>query len=172
MDTKWITWVMLALLIGYSFSRKFKSGPQLDTPAPIFKARLNDNSHFDLEKHKGKVVVLDFWATWCPPCRESLPALSKVADKYKNDPKVWVGSVNKEALSRPEIDRWLAQRKLRFPVIRDYQYEISRNYKIEALPTMVIINPEGKIDHVEVGLRSSHVPTLVRHLSDLIESAR
>ena len=120
MDTKWITWVMLALLIVCSFSRKVQSGPQLDIPAGI-QARLNDNSHFDLEKHKGK-VVLDFWAT-VSPCRESLLTLSKVADKYKNDPKVWVGSVNKEALSRPEIDRWLAQRKLRFPVIRDYQYE-------------------------------------------------
>ena len=172
MDNKWITWIILALLIGVSFSRKIRSGPELDIPAPIFKARLNDNSHFDLGKHKGKVIVLDFWATWCPPCRESLPALSKVAAKYKDDPDVWIGSVNKESLSRPEMDRWLARRKLKFPVIRDYKYTITRNYKVEALPTMVIINPQGQIDHVEVGLLSRHMPTLVKHLSDLIEEAR
>lgn len=172
MYTKWITWIMLGLLVGYSFSRRHVSGPKLDIPAPTFKAKLNDNSDFDLENHKGKVIVLDFWATWCPPCRESLPALSKVAAKYKNDPKVWIGSVNKEDLSRPEMDRWLAQRKLKFPVIRDYQYTISRDYKVAALPTMVIINPKGEISHVEVGLVSSHVPTLVKHLSKLIEEAR
>lgn len=171
LNYKWITWVVLAALILISSLRQRPSSPLENQSAPTFSAPLLDGAQFDLEAQRGKVVVLDFWATWCNPCLTSLPALSAVAKRYANDSGVWVGSVNKERISARGLDRFLKRLKLEFPVIRD-RGEISSKYQVRALPTLVIINPRGEVSYSQVGLYSSHTPTLIKHLSDRIEEAR
>ena len=138
----------------------------------MFSAQLLDGQTFNLKEHRGKVVVLDFWATWCAPCRVSLPALNQVAMAYADDPGVWVGSVNRESISRKGLSRFLDRLKLSFPVVLDQIGSISRQYNVQGLPTLVVINPQGKITYTQAGIVSRHTPVLVRHLKELIEEAR
>lgn len=172
MHIKRILWGLLILLFSLAALKTTPSGPQLNVLAPPFEAQLHNQETFRLKEQLGKVIVLDFWATWCPPCRQSLPALSKIADIYKNDSTVWVGTVNKERLSDTSLRKWMTRMKLDFPVIRDRSGMISRSYNVKALPTLIIINTEGKVQEVQVGLPSTHIPTLVKHIKGLIEAAQ
>jgi peroxiredoxin len=172
MYIKWITWGLLGLLFMFAFLRPPPGGLQLDILAPQFSAKLQNETEFRLEDHRGQVVVLDFWATWCPPCRRSLPALSKLVDLYKTDTEVWIGTVNSERISKASLKKWMKKMRVEFPVIRDQTNVISRLYNVSSLPTLIIINKQGKIHQVQVGLTSSHPPTLVKHITRQIEDAR
>jgi cytochrome c biogenesis protein CcmG, thiol:disulfide interchange protein DsbE len=169
---KWISWLLMLLLLGVTFSRSHRGGPPLDQEAPSIQAKLLGGAPFSLEAHQGKVIILDFWATWCPPCRASLPALSQVSALYKDDDQVWVGSVNKERLSARGLKDFMKKMKVEFPVILDRTGRISLSYNVTALPTLILIDPQGKVRHLQVGLLTSNVTKLTEHIKALIESAR
>lgn len=169
---KWISWLILIILIGVSVYRKPSEGPAINRPAPPISATQLSGAPFKLDDLKGKVVVLDFWATWCPPCRASLPALNEVATRYRQDRGVWIGSVNKESISQKRLRTFLTRMKLDFPVLLDPTGHISQAYSVRSIPTLIVINPQGHVTYTQSGLPSTHTPTLVKHISQEIEKAR
>ena len=171
MNYKWLTWISLAILLTISFTRSPRKS-YVNRHAQNFSAPMLDGQMFNLEDHRGQVVVLDFWATWCAPCQISLPALNQVAAEYADDSDVWVGSINKEGISNKGLTRFMQRLNLKFPVIRDRIGSISRQFDVTGLPTLIVITPEGKVSHAQAGIVSKYTPTLVRHLKQLIEDAR
>ena len=171
MNYKWLTWITLATLLAISFTRTPRKS-YVNQQAQNFSAPLLDGQTFTLEEHRGQVVVLDFWATWCAPCQISLPALSQIAKAYADTPDVWVGSINKERISNQGLKRFMQRLNLKFPVIRDRVGSISQQFDIRGLPTLVVITPEGKVAYAQAGIVSKHTPVLVRHLKKVIEAAR
>lgn len=172
MYAKWISWAILLTLVVTAALTGPKGGPTVDQEAPPFVAELLEGGRFDLSAHRGQVVLLDFWATWCPPCRRSLPAIEKLHQRYKNDPKVWIGTVNKEALSASALTTWLEKMRLDLPVIRDPHEEVSSLYHVRSIPMLVVINPKGRVTHAQAGLPNLSERGLVNHFSQLIEDAR
>lgn len=166
---RWLSWLILLSLLILAFTRIQRGGPKQDIPAPSIVSQLVTGEEFVLESVKGKIVLLDFWATWCPPCRVSLPALEVVARAYKDDPNVWIGSVNQENISPEILKRFLQKQGLSFPVILDPQGTISSDYRIRALPTLVVIDSTGVVTYSQVGLSTKNRPDLINHLKGLIE---
>ena len=119
-----------------------------------------------------KVLVIDFWATWCPPCRASLPALSAVRAHYQGQSDVWIGTVNKERLPAARLTAFLAQLNAELPIVRDTRGFINAHYKVSALPTMVLIGRDGRVKRTQVGLPYSDPQALKRHLIKLIDQER
>ncbi|MBZ0258938.1 TlpA family protein disulfide reductase, partial [bacterium] len=107
-----------------------------------------DGGQFSLAENKGKkYIILDFWATWCPPCRAAMPVLEKIAEKYK-EKDVIVIAVNQQE-TPDKIKKFLEQNDLHPTVALD-SGSIGNLYEVSALPTMVIIDKEGMIqDYIE-----------------------
>jgi thiol-disulfide isomerase/thioredoxin len=119
-------------------------------PAPSVKANLLDGTEFDLSKHKGKVVVLDFWATWCGPCVRALPELMKATSSFPKN-KVAFVAVNQGEKPK-QIKKFLKQKKWEsLSVALDPQSVAGKNFNVEGIPQTVIIDKEGKVRHVHVG---------------------
>ena len=169
---KWVSWAVFFVLLAMTLSQLQRGGPQLDQPAPEIQAPLLTGGQFVLDQHKGKIIVMDFWATWCPPCRATLPALNQIYQEYKDDSQVEILTVNSERMRTKRLKKFLKEQGWTFPVIRDRTQNIKFMYNIQALPTLVIIDQKGKVVHSKVGASSSHVPTLVAQLKQLIESLR
>ena len=167
------SWVLLAMLVGVMVFRSgHRGGPPVNESAPQISASLLEGGSFNLSEHKGKVIVLDFWATWCPPCRASLPALGALSARYQGDPSVWIGSVNKERLSPQRLRRFLAEMNVQVPVILDRTGQVNARYQVSALPTMVMIGRDGLVSKTQVGLPYSDPKRLEGHLVELIEQAK
>lgn len=120
--------------------------------APDFELMLFDGSTFRLAEHRGQVVVLNFWASWCEPCREEMPALQQAADEAGNE-VVFVGIGAKT--DREDDARAFAEEfAITYPVGRDTEGgdrvngAIQTNYGVFAFPATYVINPEGRIDAV------------------------
>jgi thiol-disulfide isomerase/thioredoxin len=118
--------------------------------APSVKAKLLDGENFDLSKHKGKVVVLDFWATWCGPCVRALPELMEATSSFPKDKVVFV-AVNQGEKAK-QIKKFLKQKKWEnLTVALDPQAIAGKSFKVEGIPQTVIIDKQGKVRHVHVG---------------------
>ncbi len=167
-----VSWGILLLLFAIAFSR-FESGMPLGDPAPMIQTQLLDGQSFDSTQMRGKVIILDFWATWCGPCQASLPALSRVVQKYEKEDWVWIGSVNTdEDLSDKQVAGFLKGRQLKIPVILDPNSAISYQFHVRSLQTMVVIDSEGRVKHTESGIISRNPDVLYNELVNLIESFR
>lgn len=170
-----LRWVALAALIGFIVWHTYLRGGGLEGgAAPDFEAEVLDGPPFSLKEHQGRVVVLDFWATWCGPCKMSLPALQQTYEQYRDHPGVTVVSVNTDApQQREEIVRsFMKSRRFTFPVLLDDpRQSVQARYGVQAIPTLVVIGPDGKVRTVKVGLFARDTDGIAKHLSALIEEA-
>ncbi|GEK30713.1 MAG: thiol-disulfide oxidoreductase ResA [Kurthia sp.] len=114
--------------------------------APNFVLTDLDGKKHQLSDYKGQGVLLNFWGTWCPPCKEEMPALNNAYAKYK-DQNVQVISIN-IAQSNFEVQNFVDEYKLNFPMTIDRSKSVMRAYNVDQLPATFLINKEGKITEI------------------------
>ena len=127
-------------------------------PAIDFTLKKLDGSNFTLSELKGKkVVILDFWATWCPPCQRSMPILEKVMEGYK-DKDVLLIAVNEQETPKA-INAFLEKKGLHPTVVLDEKGDVGTKYQANAIPQFVIIGKDGVIKKVFPGVPPSFEST-------------
>ena len=136
-------------------------------PAPDFTLPLLDGGDVRLSAHKGKhVVVLDFWATWCGPCRRALPILAKVTNAFKNKGVVFY-AVNQRD-DPGQIRKFLKDENLKCVVAMDKDGKVGDLYQVSGIPQSVIIGKSGEVESVHVGLMPNLEKVLKEELSALV----
>jgi thiol-disulfide isomerase/thioredoxin len=112
-------------------------------PAPQFSLGARGGSTVSLAQYKGQVVMLNFWASWCGPCRQEMPLLENIYKKYNKMGFTLIG-VNVEPDSHA-ADEWLKQTPVSFPVLYDKNSEVSKLYDVSGMPSTVIIDRKGNM---------------------------
>jgi peroxiredoxin len=126
--------------------------------AADFELKDIDGKTVKLSDAKGSVVVLDFWATWCPPCRAGLPHLAAASEKYKAK-GVKVYAVNQQE-ERETVAKFLAEQKLSLVALLDADGEVGKKYGVSGIPQTVVIGRDGNILKVFVGFNESDTNAL------------
>ena len=121
---------------------------QPGTVAPDFKMNTIDGKPFQLSELKGKTVVLDFWASWCPDCRKDAPAVVKLYNAYHSKDVVFVGvSMDTNVDAWRKVAKQFGIEYLQVSELKKFHdTDISKAYGVKWIPSIVVINPEGKID--------------------------
>lgn len=132
--------------------------------APKFALKNMRGETIALKDLKGKVVILDFWATWCGPCKASFPGMQKVVTKYKDDENVeflFIDTFERGKNREKDVEGFISKNNYTFNVVYDTQkensrdFEVAEKYEVDGIPTKVIIGPDGKIKLKSVGYGGS-----------------
>jgi peroxiredoxin len=126
--------------------------PEVDHVAPDFTLPDLEGNQISLSTYKGRVVLLNFWATWCPPCRLEMPTMEKAYRKYR-DKGFEVVAVSVDAGPKSSVKSFLKELGLSFQVLLDPDMETLRAFRGFSLPTTVVIDRQGVIRSRELGYR-------------------
>lgn len=147
-----------------------------DEAAKGFSLKNLEGQTVSLSSLKGKIVVVDFWATWCGPCKASFPAMQQALNKYKDDNDVVFLFVdtweNKEMKAmQADAQNFIRQNNYTFNVLLDNENQTIANYQVDGIPTKFIINKDGKVKFISVGF-SGDDDALVDEISLMIDMAK
>ena len=120
-------------------------------PAPDFTLPARDGGEVRLSSLKGQVVMINFWATWCGPCRQEMPLLEQLQKKYEALGFTLLG-VNVEPDSAAAT-RWLNGVPVSFPVLFDTHNTVAERFGVEGMPSSVFVDREGRVRHVHRGYK-------------------
>jgi TonB family protein len=137
--------------------------------APDFSVTTLDGEFVTLEDLRGKVVLLDFWGTWCPPCRESTPSLVRYSKRHSPELFTIVGV----AVSEPSEQGWrdyVAKNKMEWPQYLDSTRKISSLFKVTGFPTYIIIDAEGVIRERRTGWNGDTMAILDDHVRKAVKA--
>jgi len=119
--------------------------------APDFALRTLEGNTVRLSEFRGqKVVLINFWATWCPPCRLEMPTMQQIYSEYKVK-GFEILAVNIEPDAKQEIRDFIKELRLTFPVVLDPDMKVSRKFRVIGLPVSVLIDRQGIIRAKEIG---------------------
>lgn len=143
----------------------------LDKPAPDFELALLDGGKMKLSQHKGKeIVILDFWATWCPPCVRAMPIIIEVANNFKSKGVVFYAMNQDEDVKT--IKDYIAKKKWVMPITLDVDSKVGTLYGVEGIPTTVIVDKEGVVRNVHVGFSPSLKEDLTKKLEEILAAKK
>ncbi|MBI1955248.1 MAG: TlpA family protein disulfide reductase [Acidobacteria bacterium] len=165
--------IVTVLIVGLQEIRRFQSGQPTDAdtgpaagvptirfvknpqPAPAFRIQSLDGQAISLLDLGGKVVLLNFWATWCPPCREEIPDLIELQNKY--DGRLQIIGLSVDTGSSETVERFAEERKINYPVAIASPELEAKFGGVMGLPTSFLVDTEGRVVQKHVGL---HDPVL------------
>ncbi len=134
--------------------------------APDFTLKSNSGDNLKLSEYEGEVVMINFWATWCGPCRQEMPALEQLYQKYKDLGFVILG-VNIDEDSSKTKD-FLAKRPVNFPVLYDTKKQVSDLYNVVAMPTTYLIDRDGKLRYYHRSYKPGYEQKYAEQIKTLI----
>ncbi|PHS15637.1 MAG: redoxin [Kangiella sp.] len=134
--------------------------------APDFTLKSRDGKNVRLSDLRGQVVLLNFWASWCGPCRQEMPILDNIHNKYKSLGFSVLG-VNLDAKSKKAIG-YLKDTPVTFPVLYDPKGVTSEQYGVSAMPSTVIIDRNGNVRHLHKGYKSGYEDEYMAQIKKLL----
>lgn len=137
-------------------------------PAPDFSLEDMDGEKYTLSSFRGKTVLLNFWATWCPPCRKEMPSMEGLYQRFR-DKGLVVIAVNQWE-TPDHVFSYMGDLNVdpTFPLLFDTRSEISEKYGVKGLPTSFIIDAGGRVTHKAIGGRDFHHPALIEQIESLL----
>ena len=118
-------------------------------PAPEFTLKSLKNGNLSLKELRGQVVMINFWATWCGPCRQEIPVLNTLYEKYRDTGFVLLGvNVDSESVNAIQM---VSRLKATYPILFDSDKRASVLYHVSAMPTTVLIDRDGKVRYIQKG---------------------
>jgi len=146
-----IAWIWTTRTVGYAQNQDLLAAPQEGFIAPDFTLGSLNSTEFTLSDFRGRPVVINFWASWCPPCRAEMPAFQEAYIEFLSRDLIFVGinATNQDQLT--SVEEFTKNNNLTFPILLDRSGSVSSLYNIHSLPTTIFIDRSGIIQKIIIG---------------------
>ena len=135
--------------------------------APGFTLKSLGGKNLSLREYRGQVVMINFWATWCGPCRQEMPALNALYEKYRSAGFMLFGvNVDAESASAAQMAGKL---KVSYPILFDTDKKASELYRVNTMPMTVLVDRDGKIRYVQPGYRAGYEDKYQAQIREMLE---
>ncbi|WP_019376912.1 peroxiredoxin family protein [Virgibacillus halodenitrificans] len=130
-------------MVNTSQTEKALEGTEIGDTAPDFELVSTNEEKVKLSDYRGKKVMLNFWATWCPPCREEIPAMQNFYDE--KEIVILAVNLTQTEAKKQDVENFMEKHRVTFPVLLDEASDVSNKYRIQPIPTTYMIDSQGKI---------------------------
>lgn len=139
---------------------------EISGEAPNFTLKSNKGKNIKLSELRGRVVLINFWASWCGPCRQEMPELDKLYSKYKKLGFTILGiNVEENATAALKI---IADDKISFPILFDTENKVSQLYDVRAMPTSILVGRDGNMRYLHLAYRPGDINKYKKWVKELI----
>lgn len=136
-------------------------------PAPDFTLRALDGSNLRLHEQRGRVVLINFWATWCGPCRQEMPLLNQLYQKYRGSGFTLLGiNVDEDGRKAQAVANQLG---LAFPVLLDADKAVSQRYELASMPSTLLIDRDGRVRYLHKGYQAGYEALYEKQIRELLK---
>ena len=142
------------------------SAAEPGTQAPGFSAKTFEGKQISLADYRGKIVFVDFWASWCSPCRESLPLYDKLAADFGGDDFIVI-AVNLDETAA-DAKKFMAEHPVKYTVVQDPDGDIPKVFGVSGMPSSYLIDRDGTIRQRHVGFSKKDVDMLRAEVTKLL----
>jgi len=143
------------------------SAVTVSSAAPDFTLRTLGGPNQRLQEQRGRVVMINFWATWCGPCRQEMPHLNKLYDKYRPAGFVLLGvNVDEDVRQAAALATKLG---VKFPVLLDTEKKASKLYDLKTMPSTILIDRDGKVRYIHHGYRAGFEDMYEKQIRELLK---
>ena len=137
------------------------------TTAPDFTLHAMGGPNLRLKEQRGRVVMVNFWATWCAPCRQEMPHLNRLYEKYRGAGFVLLGvNVDDDVAKAADV---AAKLGVTFPVLLDTEKSVSKLYDVSTMPSTMIIDRDGKVRYVHRGYLAGYEENYEKQIRELLK---
>ena len=137
------------------------------TTAPDFTLRTVSGPNLRMQEQRGRVVLVNFWATWCAPCRKEMPHLNRLYEKYRASGFVLLGvNVDDDTSKAAAVAEQLG---LKFPVLLDSEKKASKLYDLNAMPSTVLVDRDGRVRYVHRGYLDGYEDTYDKQIREMLK---
>jgi len=141
--------------------------PKVGAAAPDFAAKSNSGRNVRLSELRGQVVLVNFWATWCSPCRQELPLLNKIYTQYRSAGFMLL-AVNVDD-NRRDAEAMLKRLDLRFPTLFDGNKSVAKLYGVDTMPATLVIDRDGRVRFVHRGYYDGYERKYEQQVRELLK---
>ncbi len=154
--------LVLSIFMGSSLASSGLTGQT----APDFVLKSSTGENLRLSEYRGDVVMINFWATWCGPCRQEMPLLDELYGRYQRVGFSLLG-VNIDDDSRRAM-AMVKELGVRFPVLFDEEKKVSKLYEVEAMPMTILLDREGTVRHIHYGYKPGYEQKYLNEIRSLL----
>ncbi|PUB83114.1 MAG: TlpA family protein disulfide reductase [gamma proteobacterium symbiont of Ctena orbiculata] len=151
---------LLLLACGYTVAAKQPS------MAPDFTLKSREGVNIKLSELRGQVVMVNFWASWCGPCRQEMPLLQQLFDRYQSLGFSLLG-VNVDE-DRAAADKMLSDLPVSFPILYDDRSKVSKQYQVKAMPSTFMVDRDGRIRYLHKGYKPGYEEEYQQQIRQLL----
>lgn len=142
----------------------------IDAQEPYFRLKDLSNQWIEYDELKGEqLTVIDFWATWCQPCVQSIPHLNEMAEEYKERGVNFIGVSVDGPRSQSKLAPFLNSMGVTYPILRDINSELMADLNVTAVPTLLIFDASGEMVHLHEGFRPGDETGIANEIESLLE---
>lgn len=147
-----ISFLLTALLvIGSSCSSTQSNPPTESGVAPDFSWKDEKGTLVKLSDLKGYVVILDFWATWCGPCKDTIPHIEAIYEEFQGTNLIVLGIDTFERATQEEVQQFVQKNGMKYLIVQDKDNKVAAKYGVTGIPRIFVINKEGRISKTIIG---------------------
>jgi len=160
---------IFGILLIFTLAVFAADAPQIGQAAPLFQGTALDGKKIELSDFKGKVVLIDFWASWCGPCRQEMPFLIELYRRYGKSPFEIVAVNIDDKLENAKRFMGQLPEEISFTIVQDPKQQIPPKYEIKGMPSSILLDKEGIIRFWHTGFKESNKEDYVSEIDGLLK---
>ncbi len=169
MKNRFFIALLALLLLGQVVFLASQSSAAENPPASNFSLKTLAGTEVSLDQHRGKYLLINFWATWCGPCKIEMPSLQALYTRFKSE-KFELLAISNDMFGEKVVRPYIEANNLDFPVLLDQNLKVSHKYGVVTLPTSFLVDPEGKIIGVLNGAINWEDPETLLYFDSLLKN--